>query len=102
MNEYVLGTGAELDLDEIWEYVAEDNIDAADRWIGKLFDAFDSLAQNPGMGHRRDDLTAYPILFWPVGAYMILYRLQKGFVEIVAVTQGARDIPSFLHQRTKV
>ena len=102
MNEYVLGAEAELDLDEIWEYIAEDNIDAADRWIGKLFDAFDSLAQNPGMGHRRDDLTAYPILFWPVGAYLILYRVQKGFIEIVAVTQGARDIPSFLHQRTKV
>jgi antitoxin ParD1/3/4/toxin ParE1/3/4 len=102
MNEYVLGAGAELDLDEIWEYIAEDNIDAADRWIGKLFDAFESLAQNPGMGHKRDDLTAYPILFWPVGAYLILYRVQQSFIEIVAVTQGARDIPSFLHQRTKV
>jgi len=34
MNEYVLSTGAELDLDEIWEYIAHDDIDAADRWIG--------------------------------------------------------------------
>jgi plasmid stabilization system protein ParE len=47
MKEYVLGTGAELDLDEIWEYIANDNIDAADRWIGKLFDAFDRIALNP-------------------------------------------------------
>jgi plasmid stabilization system protein ParE len=31
MREYVLGHGAELDRDEIWEYIAEDNIDAADR-----------------------------------------------------------------------
>jgi plasmid stabilization system protein ParE len=31
MREYVLGAGAELDLDEIWEYIALDNIDAADR-----------------------------------------------------------------------
>jgi plasmid stabilization system protein ParE len=102
MNEYVLGAEAELDLDEIWEYIAEDNIDAADRWIGKLFDAFESLARNPGIGHKRDDLTASPILFWPVGAYLILYRVQKEFIEIAAVTQGARDIPSFLHQRTEV
>ncbi|MGA2352568.1 MAG: type II toxin-antitoxin system RelE/ParE family toxin [Terracidiphilus sp.] len=101
MKEYVLGTGTELDLDEIWEYIAEDNINAADRWIGRLFDAFDALARNPGMGHKREDLTAYPILFWPVGAYLILYRVQKGFIEIVAVTQGARDIPSFLRQRTQ-
>jgi plasmid stabilization system protein ParE len=101
MKEYVLGTGAELDLNEIWEYISQDNINAADRWIGKLFDAFEALARSPGMGHKRDDLTAYPVLFWPVGAYLILYRVQKEFIEIVAVTQGARDIPSFLRQRTQ-
>ncbi|MFY9855916.1 MAG: type II toxin-antitoxin system RelE/ParE family toxin [Terracidiphilus sp.] len=100
MKEYVLGAEAEQDLDEIWEYIAQDNIDAADRWIGKLFDAFDALVSSPGMGHKREDLTAFPVLFWPVGAYLILYRVQKEFIEIVAVTQGARDIPSFLMQRT--
>jgi plasmid stabilization system protein ParE len=101
MKKYVLGVGAELDLDEIWEYIAEDNIDAADSWIARLFDAFEALARTPGLGHRRDDLTAYPILFWPVGAYLVLYRVQGQYVEIVAVTQGARDIPAFLHQRVR-
>ena len=99
MTEYVLSAGAELDLNEIWEYIALDNIRAADRWIGKLFDAFDALARNPGMGHKREDLTAYQIRFWPVGAYLILYRVQTERIEIVAVTQGARDIPLFLRQR---
>jgi plasmid stabilization system protein ParE len=101
MKGYVLSTGAELDLDEIWEYIANDSIQAADRWIDKLFDAFDKLARNPGMGHTREDLTTYPILFWPVGAYLILYRTQSERIEIVAVTQGARDIPSFLLHRTR-
>jgi plasmid stabilization system protein ParE len=99
MSGYVLGSAAELDLDEIWEYIAHDSVDAADRWIARLFDAFEKLARNPGMGHKREDLTAYPVLFWPVGAYLILYRVQEEFIEIVAVTQGARDIPSFLRQR---
>jgi plasmid stabilization system protein ParE len=85
MMEYVLGTGAELDLDEIWEYIANDSIEAADRWIAKLFDAFEKLARTPGMGHKREDLTAYPVLFWPVGAYLIIYRVQNEFLEIVAV-----------------
>jgi hypothetical protein len=53
------------------------------------------------MGHKREDLTAFPILFWPVGAYLILYRVQDELIEIVAVTQGARDIPAFLSQRTQ-
>lgn len=65
MSGYILSTAAEFDLDEIWEYIAADNIDAADRWIEKLFDAFEALGQTPGMGHRREDLTSYPALFWP-------------------------------------
>jgi plasmid stabilization system protein ParE len=99
MNQYVLSIAAERDLDEIWDYIAQDNIDAADRWINRLFDAFQSLAQTPGMGHKREDLTAFPILFWPVGAYLVLYRVQDELIEIVAVTQGARDVPGFLSQR---
>lgn len=101
MNQYVLNVDAEQDLNEIWEYIADDSIDAADRWIAKLFDAFESLAQSPGIGHKREDLTALPVLFWPVGAYLILYRVQAEWIEIVAVTQGARDIPTFLSQRTE-
>lgn len=101
MRKYVLGAAAELDLDAIWEYIAEDSVDAADRWIGKLFDAFEALAQAPGMGHKREDLTSYPVLFWPVGAYLILYRVRSEWIEIVAVTQGARDIPAFLRGRAK-
>jgi plasmid stabilization system protein ParE len=99
VSGYALSTGAELDLDEIWEYISRDNITAADRWIAKLFDAFETIARNPGIGHGRQDLTDYPILFWPVGAYLILYRIQAKRIEIVAVTQGARDIPSFLRRR---
>ncbi len=96
---YTLGAAVEFDLEDIWEYIAADSIDAANRWIEKLFDAFDSLAMTPTMGHRRDDLTSLPVLFWPVGRYLIIYRLRNGSVEIVAVTQGSRDIPSFLRRR---
>jgi plasmid stabilization system protein ParE len=99
MKRYVLSVDAERDLDEIWEFIAQDDVDAADRWIGKLFETFEAIAGAPGLGHTRKDLTNYPVLFWPVSAYLILYRAQVDGIEIVAVTQGARDIPSFLHQR---
>jgi antitoxin ParD1/3/4/toxin ParE1/3/4 len=51
------------------------------------------------MGHKREDLTLHPVLFWPVGAYLIIYSAQSIPVEIVAVTQGSRDIPAFLSRR---
>lgn len=59
MSSYVLSTDADLDLDDIWEYIAGDNIEAADHWISELFDAFEALGQNPRMGHLRTDLTPY-------------------------------------------
>lgn len=101
MSGYVLSLDAEVDLDGIWEYIAADNIDAADRWIGKLFDAFEALGQTPAMGHRREGLTLYPVQFWPVGAYLIIYRADRRPIEIVAVTQGSRDIPAFLSRRVR-
>jgi plasmid stabilization system protein ParE len=101
MSGYVLGVDADFDLDDIWEYIAADNINAADRWIGKLFDAFDALGLNPGIGHRREDLTSEMVLLWPVGSYLIIYRVRNSTVEIVAVTQGSRDIPAFLSRRIR-
>ena len=100
MSGYVLSVDVALDLEDIWEYIAADSVDAADRWIGKLFDAFEALGQSPGMGHKREDLTAYPVLFWPVGSYLVIYRAERLPIEIVAVTQGSRDIPAFLRRRT--
>jgi plasmid stabilization system protein ParE len=99
MKNYVLGVDVEFDLDEIWAYIAADSIDAADRWIDKLFDAFEALGRTPGMGHKPEDMTDYPVLFWPVGEYLIIYRAEPRPIAIVAVTQGSRDIPAFLRRR---
>jgi plasmid stabilization system protein ParE len=100
VSQYVLGADAVLDLEDIWDYIASHSVDAADRWIARLFEAFEEIARMPGVGHRREDLTAYPVRFRTVGAYLIIYRVgEPRSVEIVAVTQGSRDIPSFLRRR---
>jgi toxin ParE1/3/4 len=101
MKKYLLGRSAEVDLDCIWEYIAQDNIHAADRWIAKLFDSFQTITNTPGIGHDRQDLTTLDVKFWSVGSYLILYRIRNELVEIIAVTHGARDIPEFLRQRTQ-
>jgi plasmid stabilization system protein ParE len=67
VSGYVLSVDADFDLDDIWGHIAGDDIDAADPWVERLFDAFEAPGQTPGMGHRREDLTVYPVLFWPVG-----------------------------------
>jgi plasmid stabilization system protein ParE len=84
VTAYVLSEDTDLDLDDIWEYIARDDIEAADRWIGKLFDPFESIGRSPGIGHKREDLTGYTVLFFPLGAYLITYRAVSPVVEIVA------------------
>jgi antitoxin ParD1/3/4/toxin ParE1/3/4 len=99
MKGYVLGRDAGQDLNDIWDYVAEDSVGAADRLITRLFEAFEALARNPGMGHTREDLTKFPVLFWPVGNYLVIYRAKRPLIQIVAVVHGKRDIPAFLGRR---
>jgi plasmid stabilization system protein ParE len=100
MRDYILGIEASQDVLEIWDYIANDNIDAADRLLELLFEAFDKLAIMPRIGHRREDLVEdRPLLFWPVGDCLVIYRANRLPVEIVAVTRSSRDIPAFLRSR---
>lgn len=47
MSGYRLHPEALADLNEIWEFIADDNIDAADRVIAEIFDAIRSLVAFP-------------------------------------------------------
>lgn len=97
MKNHLIGLAAERDMNGIWERIAPESIDEADRIIAGFFDAFDILARTAAMRPARRDLTDHPVLFWPLGDYMIVYRAQKGsHIEIVAITEGPQDIPSFI------
>jgi len=51
---------AEIDLDAVWEYIAEDNPEAADRTIDAIEATIKALVPFPHQGHRRPDLTLAP------------------------------------------
>lgn len=87
---------ARLDLLEIWEYIAQDNLDAADSVEWEIQEAVSMLARNPELGHLRRDLTSKPVRFWPVHSYLIIYDPTAQPVEIVRVLSGYRDIAALL------
>jgi plasmid stabilization system protein ParE len=64
---------AEADLHAIWEFIAEDSLQAADRMI----DAIEALVPFPHQGHRRADLTARPLRFTTAGNFLIAYAPDK-------------------------
>jgi plasmid stabilization system protein ParE len=94
MTRYILAPEALQDLQELWNYIATENLDAADRMIDTLFAAFERLAAMPGLGHRREDLTDRPLRFWTVDAYLVIYRAERTPIEIVAVTRGGTGHPA--------
>lgn len=73
MVDYRLTQQADQDLRDIWVYIAHDNIAAADKLLGALFDAFSRLSDYPHMGQKRKNLTSEPFHFFPVGSYLIAY-----------------------------
>jgi antitoxin ParD1/3/4/toxin ParE1/3/4 len=100
MSRYALSVEAGRDLETIWEQMAREDRDAADHWMASVFDCFDLLSRSPGIGQPRRDLTAQPLLFWPVGDSLILYRSSDGKVEFIAVCGGPLDIPTLLAHGT--
>ena len=73
MSGFVLHPDAYTDLDEIWEYIAADSLDAADRIREEIFEAIRSLVAFPYTGHDRPDLTARPLRFQSLRDYVIAY-----------------------------
>ncbi len=98
MKCFRLSPEAARDIREIWAYLAQDSINAARRVRLQIFDACRKIAANPGIGHRREDLTNKPVLFWPVGSYLIIYRHTPKAVEVIRVLHGALDIANRLEK----
>lgn len=73
MTGYDFHPEAVVDLDEIWDFIAGDNPNAADRVVAEILVAVDKLVTFPKLGHKRPDLTTRPLRFALVREYLIAY-----------------------------
>jgi toxin ParE1/3/4 len=88
---YALHPAAFTDLDDIRDYIAQDNPDAADRVIVDIFDAIRALVSFPHQGHKRTDLTSRPLRFTLLREYLIAYAPDEKPLWVVAVMHGRRS-----------
>ncbi len=93
MSEVVLSELAEADLTDIWEFIAQDNSEAADRLIDAIHEKCQFLAATPKVGRQRPDLDP-SIRSFAVGSYVIFYRESTRGIEVARVLHGHRDIAS--------
>jgi toxin ParE1/3/4 len=89
--------GVDTDLDEIWYHIAKESgsVERADRIVHSITERFYLLSGNPHIGRRRDDDLRPGLRSFPVGQYVIIYRIEDEEVIILHVFHGSRDIESF-------
>jgi plasmid stabilization system protein ParE len=88
---YALHPKAFTDLDDIRDYIAQQNPDAADKVISDIFDTLRGLVPFPHQGHRRMDLTSRPLRFITVRECLIAYAPEQKPLWVVAVLHGRRN-----------
>lgn len=100
MPRFVLAPAAEDDLFEIARYIAKsESADRAARVLTDLEEAMHKLADSPGLGHHRRDLTDEPAYrFWRVHAFLIVYRVTPGPLAVARVLRGTRDVATLLRK----
>lgn len=91
MKRYRIALAAQVDLDQIYDYVAKENLSAADELIEKLKERFRLLATQPLMGELRSQL-APNLRSFSVGNYVVFYRPIADGIEVARIIQSARDI----------
>ena len=82
---------AEADILEIWDYIAEDSIVEADRWVDRLDEKLSLWATQPMTGQARDGL-APRIRSLSFGRYVVFFEPLADGIDVVRVLHGSRDI----------
>lgn len=94
---YVLSPEARRDLEQIRDYYVEQaGVQVARHVLGQITKALRFLAETPGAGHRREDLTGENVRFWSVLSYLIAYDPAARPIGIARVLHASRDLERLL------
>ena len=81
---------ADLDLLQIWAYIAQDNLVKTDEVIDRLHARFEQIARLPESGQSCDEIEP-GVRRSTILDYVIYYRVTDVDVEILRVVHGARE-----------
>ena len=85
---------ADTDLLEIWLYVAQRSLTAADRTVARLRERCEMLANNRGDGELRPQIGPSTRVF-SAGEYVLFFRPHADSIGFMRIVHGGRDWTSF-------
>ena len=91
MADFIFAPEAKADLKGLWEYIRENDPQAANKIVAILKEKCQMLVNNPMMGRSRNEL-AVNLRSFPVNRYIIFYRPNDNGIEVVRILHGAMDI----------
>jgi Plasmid stabilization system protein len=68
-----------------------DSFDRADEFLDRVEGKLQTLARNPGLGRRQEELLA-GLHSFPIGNYVVFYREIENGIDVIRVLHGSRDI----------
>jgi plasmid stabilization system protein ParE len=71
----------------------------ADRVESVIREKIVFLAQSPGAGHQRKNLTDHDVRFFLVYSYLIVFRPHTRPLQVVSILHGRRDVERILRSR---
>lgn len=82
---------ARSDLRQIWTYIANDNMAAAERVLERINEIFRMLVEQPEAGRSRNEL-ARGLRSFATRTHVVFYEVSDSSVDVVRVLDGHRDI----------
>jgi plasmid stabilization system protein ParE len=81
------------DLRDIGDFIARDNPEAAESWVGELVHAVEALAELPRSGRVVPELGREDIREVVRRSYRIVYRVRSRTLEVLTLFEGRRLLP---------
>ena len=87
---------SEIWLKEIYDYIADDDVEAAARTIIKIYEKAQLLRYHPRLGHRYEPEQSREVRILLYEHYRITYLIKPdGNIEIIGIFHGALDIDRY-------
>ena len=76
---------------ELWRHIAQQSVASADRVYDRIHESCSRLTAHPELGRPRPDVRE-GVRSLVSGRWLIFYRPASGFVRILRVVDGSRDL----------
>jgi toxin ParE1/3/4 len=98
---YIVKARARQDIKKYWHHIAEDNLDAANRFLLAAEETFRAIARNPDIGSQRSFRKLVGVRSRQINRfekYLVFYKKRRDQVVIGRVIHGMRDLPRFFRR----